>query len=320
MAQRGRRDEPPSLPRGPGARARWPEGRPDSCLVIPRFIDDADMGGDDFPTLGESHPGLHLPSHSTRSGVAIEQCRGDRGVAAIGRDHRLRGPAHQPRRRTRRAKGRDRAVAIEVFADPVAQRAGIGAEQLVEHRDVVRHQRLLVTRELFGHFGEHLGKIDFHLYNPLGRGAETTPARSRARATRSAISSRQGAAMICTPIGIGSSGTGTATTGNPIKEIGWVWMPMLARTGNSTPSSTKVACPSFGAVQGVAGATITSTDLNRSSTRARYERRDFCARSTNGAGIIAPANNRSRTAESKSFGRLRKRPRCSEAPSAVVMT
>ena len=53
--------------------------------------------------------------------------------------------------------------------------------------------------------------------------------------------------MICTPIGIGSSGTGTATTGSPMKEIGWVWMPILARTGNSTPSSIDVTCPSFGA-------------------------------------------------------------------------
>jgi hypothetical protein len=31
-----------------------------------------------------------------------------------------------------------------------------------------------------------------------------------------------GAAMICTPIGIGTSGTGTATTGRPMNEIGWV--------------------------------------------------------------------------------------------------
>ena len=122
--------------------------------------------------------------------------------------------------------------------------------------------------------------------------------------------------MICTPIGIGSSGTGTATTGSPMKEIGWVWMPILARTGSSTPSSTKVACPSFGATQGVAGARITSTDLNSSSTCARYQRRNFCARSTSGAGIIAPAIRRSRTAGSKSFGRWRRRSRCSEAPSA----
>ena len=40
------------------------------------------------------------------------------------------------------------------------------------------------------------------------------------------MSSRQGAAMIWTPMGIGCSGTGTATTGNPMNEIGWVWMPI----------------------------------------------------------------------------------------------
>ena len=40
---------------------------------------------------------------------------------------------------------------------------------------------------------------------------------------RSATSSRQGAVMICTPIGNASpSITGTATTGKPMKEIGWV--------------------------------------------------------------------------------------------------
>ena len=50
---------------------------------------------------------------------------------------------------------------------------------------------------------------------------------------RSATSSRQGAAMICTPIGSGCSGTGTATTGRPMKEIGCVKMPMLGRSGTS---------------------------------------------------------------------------------------
>ena len=39
---------------------------------------------------------------------------------------------------------------------------------------------------------------------------------------RSAMSSRHGAQMICTAIGSGESGTGTATTGRPMKEIGWV--------------------------------------------------------------------------------------------------
>ena len=62
---------------------------------------------------------------------------------------------------------------------------------------------------------------------------------------------------------------------------------------------------------------MTSTDLNSSSTCARYQRRNFCARSTSGAGIMAPAIRRSRTAGSKSFGRWRRRSRCSEAPSVV---
>ena len=63
-------------------------------------------------------------------------------------------------------------------------------------------------------------------------------------------------------------------------------------------------------MHGVAGAMITSTDAKSSSTRARYQRRNFCARSTSAAGIIAPASRRSRTAGSKSFGRLRRRSRC----------
>src|SRR5216684_5299534 len=322
--KRGRRGGRPSPAPGLDVAACRPEDHPDSCLLIRLFIlgfvDDADMGGDDSPALGEPHPCLHLPPYPVGQRVSIKQGGGDRGVAAIGRDHGPGGLAHQAHRRARRTKRHDRVITIEVFADAVAQRAAVGAEQFVENGDVVRHQRLLVARELRGHFGEHVREIDLHFHNPLGGGAATTPPRSSAWATRSAISSRHGAAMICTPIGIGSNGTGTATTGSPMKEIGWVWMPIWARTGSSTPSSTKVACPSFGATQGVAGAMITSTDLNNSSTRARYQRRNFCARSTSGAGIIAPASNRSRTAGSKSFGRCRRRSRCSDAPSVVEMT
>jgi hypothetical protein len=55
-----------------------------------------------------------------------------------------------------------------------------------------------------------------------GRGAATAPTASRAWATRKAMSSRHGAATIWTPIGSGDSGTGTTTTGSPMKEIGWV--------------------------------------------------------------------------------------------------
>src|SRR3954454_8695580 len=288
--------------------------------LIARLVDHADVGGDDFPPLWKPHPCLHLPPHPARRSVAIKKRRGDRRVAAIGRDHRFCSSAHQADGRAGRAERHDRVVAVEVFADAVAQRAVVRAEQFIEHGNVVRHQRHFIPLKLRAHFGEHFGNIYLHCYNPRGAGAETTPARSSAYATRSAVSSRQGAAMIWTPIGIGSSGTGTATTGNPMNEIGWVWMPMLARTGSSTPSSTNVVWPSLGATHGVAGAMITSTDLNSSSTCARYQRRNFCARSTSGAGIMAPASKRSRTAGSKSPGLWRKRSRCSDAPSLVVMT
>jgi hypothetical protein len=39
---------------------------------------------------------------------------------------------------------------------------------------------------------------------------------------RKATSSRQGAAMICAPIGKADIGSGITTTGRPMKEIGWV--------------------------------------------------------------------------------------------------
>src|ERR1700684_3537159 len=102
---RGPRAEPPPRPPGPEVAARWSEDRRDSFLLILRFVDDADMGGDDFPALGEPHPCLHLPSALAERGVAIEQSRSHRGIAAIARDHGVRGPAHQAGGRARRAKG-----------------------------------------------------------------------------------------------------------------------------------------------------------------------------------------------------------------------
>ena len=79
-------------------------------------------------------------------------------------------------------------------------------------------------------------------------------------------------------------------------------MPRLARTGSSTPSSTKVCWPIFGAVQGVAGARITSTSLNNSSTCVRYQRRNFCACPPGQPAPWRPAISRSRTTGSKSRG------------------
>src|SRR5262249_22670292 len=98
------------------------------------------------------------------------------------------------------------------------------AKHRVERCHVVRHQRLLVTGELPCYLGDDLRSVDFHPVPPRAMGffADATPHCSSVQATRSAISSRQGAAMTCTPIGIGTSATGTATTGRPMKEIGCV--------------------------------------------------------------------------------------------------
>ena len=142
------------------------------------------------------------------------------------------------------------------------------------------------------------------------RSARRRRPRARAtRATRSARSSRQGGAMTCTPIGRRSPSvhTGTAQTGRPMKEIGWVKRPMFGRTSISLPSSTKVFWPSAARASGVAGASTTSTSRKVSSTRSRYQRRNFCALTTQAPGSIAPAIRRSRTSGSKSSARSRKR-------------
>ena len=65
----------------PGEPRRRSEDRPDSCLPIRRFVDDADMRGDDAPTFRESHPGLHLPSDFAGELLAVKQRRGHRGPA-----------------------------------------------------------------------------------------------------------------------------------------------------------------------------------------------------------------------------------------------
>ena len=133
--------------------------------------------------------------------------------------------AREADRRARRAERRDLRVAVEVLGAAVADGARIVAKHGVERRHVVRHQRALVALEGGADLGDDLRQIDLHRFSPraAGRGAlAATPLCSSAWAMRSATSSRHGAAMICTPIGIGVSGTGTATTGRPMNEIGWV--------------------------------------------------------------------------------------------------
>ena len=144
-------------------------------------------------------------------------------------------------------------VAVEVLGDAVADGALVLAEQGVERRHVVGDQRLLVALEGLAHLGHHLGQVDRPwLLLPIRPAAAPATALlfSSACAMRSATSSRQGAAMICTPIGSGASGTGTATTGRPMNEMGCVKMPMLGRSGTSAPSSIMVCWPMRGAGNG----------------------------------------------------------------------
>ena len=126
------------------------------------------------------------------------------------------------------AESRDLGIAVEVLATAIADRPRIIVEKTVEHIDVVGNERRLVALEGGEHLCDNVRKVNVHRGSLCdqaqiaGRDALATPACSTAKAARSARSSRQGGAMICTAMGRGESGTGTATTGRPMNEIGCV--------------------------------------------------------------------------------------------------
>src|ERR1041385_7786831 len=124
------------------------------------------MTHDDVPAVGKSHPGLRLPADLAGRGVAMKQRRGHRKVAAIGGDDRFREPAGEADGRAGGAEGRDLVVAIEDLLGAVADGARVDAEDAVEHRDVVGHQRLFVAVEGRRNLGHDLRQIDFHGFAP----------------------------------------------------------------------------------------------------------------------------------------------------------
>src|SRR5262249_55546560 len=130
-------------------RSPWREDHQGSCRPL-GLVDDADMRGNDAPPFCKAYPGLHLPAHLARQGVAIEQRRGHGHVAAVRGDDGARGPAHQPDRRARGAEGSDLMMTVKVLDNAVTQRARVPVEELIEHGDVVADQRLLVALELRG--------------------------------------------------------------------------------------------------------------------------------------------------------------------------
>src|SRR5438874_1662422 len=171
-----------------GSAGNVPGGKSSSVIRsgLFRLVDDADMGGDDAPALREANPGLHLPADLAGRGVAIEQGGGHGRVAAIAGDDGFRRAPVEAHRRAPGTEAGDRLVAVEVLADAIAQRAGIVAEELAEHCDVVGDQRLLIALERGFDFRDHVGEIDLHLKILLGwarRRRPSSPTRMQ-RATR----------------------------------------------------------------------------------------------------------------------------------------
>src|SRR4051812_966736 len=103
------------------------------------------MRGDDPPAIAEAHPGLHLAAELAGLARPVEQCRGDRAIAAVGGDYGARQAAPEPGRRAGAAERLDLGMAVQVLAAAVADGAWIIAEQGVELGHVVRHQRPLVA-------------------------------------------------------------------------------------------------------------------------------------------------------------------------------
>ena len=125
----------------------------------------------------------------------------------------------------RLAEGGDRVPALEVLGHAVADRVRALPEQLGQHRDVVADQRPLVALERGLDLGHHLGQVDLRHRRPsragLGRADHAGPLERGGDAEQHVLA--PGAAISCTPIGRPpGSGTGTARTGRPMNEIGWV--------------------------------------------------------------------------------------------------
>jgi hypothetical protein len=76
-----------------------------------------------------------------------------------GNDEMALAPA-QVSRLTRRTKGRDGIMPLQVFGGPEAQRVRRIPEKFIHHRSVVGEQRLLVATDSRRDFGDDAGVVD----------------------------------------------------------------------------------------------------------------------------------------------------------------
>src|SRR5436190_17650448 len=142
----------------------------------------------DTPAFRRAHPGVTLAADPGLA-VAAELAVGGAEIVAVGDDPELEQIAvHHEAGIAAGPEGGDLVVAVELLADAVAQRVRAVPEQLVEGRDVVGVERLLIAIEGRRHLGDDRRDVDFH--GSPQAGVETqTPCFSRWAATRSAAAS-----------------------------------------------------------------------------------------------------------------------------------
>jgi len=106
-----------------------------------------------------------------------------RCVAPVSRDDAFAYDACQALRIARVTIRGDGGMAVEILADPVADGERIVPEELVQDRDIVIDEGLLVPVELLGELCMHLRIVDFHWLSSrrirviLGNAKATLPQR-----------------------------------------------------------------------------------------------------------------------------------------------
>src|SRR2546427_10834951 len=93
------------------------------------------------PASREAYPGLHLAADLSGHGRAMEQRRGDGGVATVGGDDRARERAGKACGRARRTEGFDFGISKQILAAAEPDGARVIVEHGIERSDIVCYER-----------------------------------------------------------------------------------------------------------------------------------------------------------------------------------
>src|SRR5262245_4279037 len=146
-----------------------------SGLGLGRVIDQADVGGNNAPTLRQPHPRLHLATNFAGGTVAIKQRRGDREIATVTRNYGSRARARQVLRWAPGAKRRHLRMAVKVLGETIANGARILMKQRIERGHVVVDERLFVTLECHAYVGDDVRQVNFHASPIRGTRCQRNP-------------------------------------------------------------------------------------------------------------------------------------------------